>query len=114
MQWILSVVFAVFLIVPGIELLRWVLVDYAGLYPELPLRDACLIILIVLQTATLVHVVMLQRELTSRQGQSDITAHTNVSPRPARAAGRTVPNTASRRPKRSSRAPSSSRSHRNR
>ena len=57
MLWIVAVFVAFLLVVPGIEFLRWLVVDLWKLYDELSLTDGCLIILVVLQAATLIHLI---------------------------------------------------------
>ena len=63
MQWLITAIVAAFLLIPGVEILRLILVGWTGLYEELNLRDACLIYIVILQVAILVQLVVWQREL---------------------------------------------------
>lgn len=89
---LLAVLIAFFLIVPGIEVLRWIVVDVWHLYDELTLTDGCLIILVVLQAAILLQLIALQHQ-RARESSEDATQRL---PRPA--AALSGPGTRRRRP----------------
>ncbi len=65
MLWLLALVAALVLVVPGVEFLRWFVVDCLHLYDELSLTDGCLVILVVLQVAILVHLAAWRRTTES-------------------------------------------------
>lgn len=79
MLWLLALVTALVLVVPGVELLRWFVVDCLHLYDELSLTDGCLVILVVLQVAILVH-------LAARRPPTDSEPEPERRPRRARVA----------------------------
>ena len=63
MQWVLALLIAAFLVIVGVQILHVVLVDWMQLYKDLTLEQACLIFLVILQTATLVQLILWRREL---------------------------------------------------
>jgi len=62
MSWLISIGLGLVIAVLGVEVVRFTFENWLKLYPELSLTDACLILLIVLQTATLVHLIRWQRQ----------------------------------------------------
>ncbi|MCD6352537.1 MAG: hypothetical protein J7M26_10490 [Armatimonadetes bacterium] len=56
MLWLLALVVALVLLVPGIEFLRWLVVDVMRLYDKFTLADGCLVLLVFLQLVLLFHV----------------------------------------------------------
>ncbi|MBC7288341.1 MAG: hypothetical protein H5T86_09915 [Armatimonadetes bacterium] len=91
MQWLLTAILAAVLLIPGVEILRFVLVDWTGLYDKLTLADACLVYIVILQTAILVQLVLWHRELQWER-MAERPPHTyprrSAAPERAAAAGR--------------------------
>ena len=78
MQWVLAILIAAFLVIAGVQILHVILVDWMQLYKDITLEEACLIFLVVLQTATLVQLILWRREI-----EWDRNAQQPPAPRPA-------------------------------
>ena len=102
MLWIVAVFVAFLLVVPGIEFLRWLVVDLWKLYDQLSLTDGCLIILVVLQAATLVHLIAWRQadreaaasrvsEATTRRPATALTGRSSSSRRSSRTRRNSAP-----------------------
>ena len=83
MLWVLAVIVGLILVVPGVEILRWFVVDFIHLYDELSLTDGCLVILIVLQAAILIHFATWQRQTEGESQQLRRSARSAKTSRPA-------------------------------
>lgn len=94
MSWLLSIVAGLVTAVLGVEVVRFVFENWLQLYPNLSLTDACLILLIILQTATLVHLILWQRQAAADREAEQRTVR---SPRTRQATTGARPPTARRR-----------------
>lgn len=86
MQWMLSIAAGVFVAIFGVEAVRFLFENWMGLYSDLSLTDACLLLLVILQTTMLVRMVLWQRQ--SEEEGVPSRRRVRLSPRPASAGQR--------------------------
>ncbi|MCX7599471.1 MAG: hypothetical protein N2512_11500 [Armatimonadetes bacterium] len=86
MQWILSMAAGLFVVIFGVEVVRFLFENLMGLYSDLSLTDACLILLVIIQTTMLVRMVLWQRQPEEEGVPSR--RRPKLSPRPASAGQR--------------------------
>lgn len=61
MHWLLSIAAGLFVAIFGVEAVRFLFENLMGLYADLSLTDACLLLLVIVQTTMLTRMVLWQR-----------------------------------------------------
>jgi hypothetical protein len=88
MYWMLSVAAGLFVAIFGVDAVRFVFENWLGLYSDLSVTDACLLLLVIVQTTMLVRMMLWQYQ--SAEEGARLGRRARVSPRPA-AAGQRPP-----------------------